>query len=186
MRERPPARRRRGAHAEACTTDLMWIKQAPRDERYGVVDRARVRRAIGEGVRTMRSAVVLALVAVLAPRFATAHVVRHSSIPEAYTGTWTPVGTCGSTDAKAIVLAAKTYTKQAATCTVDFVSETAGAQGPIFSARLLCGGAQGPGSRPSTATLIIRPDNGDRISLGAAFGSLAAYQRCADGADAKH
>ena len=127
----------------------------------------------------MRRRAVTALIVVLAPHVAAAHVVRHSSIPQAYWGTWTAgAGTCGDAKKAAIVLSAKAYVSPMASCTVDYVSETAGAQGPIYSARLQCSDATGGTQRKSVANLIIRPDSVDRISVGSNFDSLTAYERC--------
>jgi hypothetical protein len=75
----------------------------------------------------------------LLPQVANAHVVRHSSIPQALWGTWTTAGvTCADGDKTAIVLSAKAYVSPAASCTVDSVSETPGEQGATYSARLQC------------------------------------------------
>ena len=133
----------------------------------------------------MRRIALLASIVVLVPQVATAHVVRHRNIPQAYQGTWaTAAASCG-VDKGAIVLAAGTYTSRDKNCTVVYLDETAGAQGPNFSARLLCSDSAG-GAKKSAVNLIIRPDK-DGISVGPAFDSLVAYQRClSNGADAKH
>src|SRR5215813_1536955 len=89
------------------------------------------------GGQIMRRIFVLALFAAVAPQAATAHVVRHNSVPEAYLGTWAP-GECGAGDKAAIVLSAKAYAGPSGSCAVDYVSETASEKGSLFSARLLC------------------------------------------------
>src|SRR5262249_18354179 len=136
----------------------------------------------------MRGRVLLASIVVLAPQLADARIVRHSSIPQAYWGTWMPAGTCTSADkAPAIVLAAKSYRSAAVTCDVEYVSETPGARAPIFSAHLLCADTDAPGRKKSVTDVIIRSDEGDQISLGSAFESLTGYQRCgASGVDSDH
>lgn len=135
----------------------------------------------------MRSIALMALVAALTPSIASAHVVRHSSIPQAYWGTWTTSdGGCGDAGKAAVVLSAKAYVSPAGNCTVDSVSETPGEQGPTYSARLQCAGAAGRTQKKSAANLIIRPDRAGRISAGPDFDRLASYQRCdAGGAGAK-
>ena len=58
----------------------------------------------------MRSMALTPLVAALAPAIASAHVVRHSSIPQAYWGTWTTHdGGCGDTGKAAVVLSASRF-----------------------------------------------------------------------------
>ena len=133
----------------------------------------------------MRRTALLVVAIALAPQVASAHIVRHRAIPNAYQGTWaTGAASCG-VDKGAIVLAANTYVSRDASCTVVYVDETAGAQGPIFSARLSCSDPAG-GAKKSAANLIIRPDK-EGVSVGPTFGSLVAYQRCvSSGADAKH
>jgi hypothetical protein len=127
----------------------------------------------------MRKTTFLAGLIVLAPLAATAHVVRHSSVPQVLQGTWqSSAEKCQDGDKNAIVLSAKSYASAAGNCTVDYVSETASPRGPIYSARLLCSETTGSAQKRSATNLIIRPDGTDRISVGAAFGSLVAYQRC--------
>jgi hypothetical protein len=121
---------------------------------------------------------ILALSAALTAHSAAAHVVRHGSIPAAYRGTWAPTAaTCKDAD-KAVVLSAKTYVGPSASCVVDYVSETAGRKGPIFSARLQCSDPAKPAQKKTIANLIIQPDNANQISVGPGFESLKAYQRC--------
>jgi hypothetical protein len=122
---------------------------------------------------------VLTLLTVLLPHAARADVVRHSAIPDAYLGRWAAdAAKCGESDKAAVVLAAKAYASSSANCTVDFVSETAGVRGSIYSARLQCSNPASKGKTKSAANLIIRPDSTDRISIGSSFDSLTAYQRC--------
>ena len=122
---------------------------------------------------------VLILTIVLLPLAAGADVVRRSAIPDAYLGTWAAdAEKCGESDKVGVVLAAKAYTSSAANCTVDFVSETAGARGAIYSARLQCSNPAAKGKTKSISNLIIRPDSADRISIGPSFDRLTIYQRC--------
>jgi hypothetical protein len=122
---------------------------------------------------------VLILTVVLLPLAAGADVVRRSAIPDAYLGTWAAdAGKCGESDKGGVVLAAKAYTSSAANCTVDFVSETAGARGAIYSARLQCSNPASKSKAKSISNLIIRPESTDRISIGSSFDSLTPYRRC--------
>ena len=125
----------------------------------------------------MRTAFVLTLVVAIAPHVASAHVVRHNSIPEAYWGTWGP-GACSADDKAAIVLSAKAYVGPAGKCSVDYVSETASPNGSTYSARLLC---PGMGAQKNTvANLIFRPGVDGGISVGPTFASLKAHRRCSE------
>jgi hypothetical protein len=124
----------------------------------------------------MRVAGILVVAVAFTPCAALGDIKRHASIPEAVQGTWAVgAGGCEPDDKSLIVLTAKTYASGDAKCTVDWVSETAGSRGPIYSARLRCGNP--PAQKASN--LIIRPDGADQISAGADFSHLAAYQRCA-------
>src|SRR5262249_11682342 len=66
-------------------------------------------------------------------------------------------------DKSVIVMAAKAYTSAEMKCAVDWVSETPGPSGPIYSARLRCTGQ--PAQPPSMINLIIRPDNAKQVSV---------------------
>lgn len=130
----------------------------------------------------MRSMALMTFLVALAPSIATADVVRHSSIPQAYWGKWSANGgTCADGDKAGIVLSAKAYVSPAGNCTVDFVSETAGEHGPTYSARLQCGKAAGGTQKKSVVNLIIRPEDGNQISVGPGFDRLTGYQRCGQG-----
>jgi hypothetical protein len=124
----------------------------------------------------MRTAFVLMVVVAVAPQVASAHVVRHNSIPEVYWGTWSPGATCSADDKAAIVLTAKGYVGPAGNCSVDYVSETATPKGSTYSARLLC---PGTGAHKKTVVnLIFRSDADGGISAGPTFVSLKAHRRC--------
>src|SRR5262249_49972882 len=113
------------------------------------------------------------------PPSATAHVVRHSSIPQAYWGQWSASGgACADADKTSLVLSAKAYSSSDTRCAVDFVSETPAQGGPTYSARLLCTNAAGGTQKKPVKNLIIRPGNDGQISVGPGFDSLTTYQRC--------
>ena len=102
---------------------------------------------------------------------ATADVVRHSSIPERYWGTW--VGA----EESVFVLSAKSYVSPGANCSVEWVSQTAGARGSIYSARLHCFSPAGRAGTTATSDLIIWPENIDRIAVGPDFKNLRVFRR---------
>jgi hypothetical protein len=104
--------------------------------------------------------------------------VRRTTIPESFWGSWAPSpDVCQSADKSVIVLSAKTYVTPEANCTVNWVAETAGARGPIYSAHIQCSKRAGKAQR-TIFDLIILPRNANQISLGPEFGSLKTYQRC--------
>ena len=121
----------------------------------------------------------MVLIVLLAPQIAMARVVRHGSIPQAYWGTWMPsTDACGGSDKSAVTLAAKTYKGPTGSCAVEYVSETPGAEGPIFSAHLRCSSSGAQKQTTSTTDLLMRPDKDGRIALGPGFETLVAYRRC--------
>jgi hypothetical protein len=127
----------------------------------------------------MRKFALLAFVSALAPQVVTAAVVRHSSLPGTYRGTWAPsAGSCENTDKSVIVLSAKAYKGPAGNCAVKSVSKKPGRHGSVYSARLDCS-SPGVGAHKKTiVNLIIRPDSATQISAGPSFNSLKHYQRC--------
>jgi len=127
----------------------------------------------------MRNVFASVLIVAAAPQLASAHVVRHNSIPEAYLGTWAPgEGECGASHKAAIVLSAKTYAGPSGSCAVDYVSETPSEKGALFSARLLCPSLRGQ-AKKTVVNLIFRLDGTDQVSFGPSFAGLKAYRRCA-------
>ena len=116
----------------------------------------RVTVAAAEEGEIMRKALVLAFVIAVAPQVASAHVVRHNSIPEAYLGTWAPgEGACSADDKTAFVLSAKGYVGPAGNCSLEYVSETPSPKGSTYSARLNCPATgKGPGSLTSATSPV--------------------------------
>jgi hypothetical protein len=62
-------------------------------------------------------------------------------------------------------------------CAVQWVTETAGRSGPIYSARLRCSAAATPDQKTELDRLIIPQENG-QVSAGPGFDALKTYQRC--------
>ncbi len=125
----------------------------------------------------MRSAFCLALIAALASGAAGAREIRRDAVPEDFWGTWgTSTDACRDKDKSLVVLSAKSYASPAGTCDIDYVMETPGRGGAIYSARMHCSGAQ-PQAK-TIANLIIRSESEGRISLGSTFENLAAHHRC--------
>src|SRR6516225_10101316 len=118
-----------------------------------------------------------AVFALLIGQMATADVVRHAAIPASLWGTWAlNLDDCNNTD-NVIVLSAKGRDSSEVKCTVDWVSQTPGARGSIFSARLHCRRTAN-GSDNTIANVILMPTDANQISVGPDFSSLKSYQRC--------
>ena len=109
---------------------------------------------------------------------AAADVRRLGAIPASFSGSWASTADgCESSGESLVTISAKAYAVQRANCTVLSVSETAGTQGSIYSSRLQCRNAQS--KKTKSATVILRQESPDRISVGPYFSSLKTYDRCA-------
>src|SRR5215471_14436024 len=126
--------------------------------------------------KIMQSVIPIAL-SLLASTVATADVVRHGSLPEAYWGIW--VGTAEPWAASSIiVLSAKSYVSGEANCSVDWVSQTASARGSVYAAHLQCTNRARKENQRTAANVIIRPSSIDRIEVGSEYANLKPYRRC--------
>jgi hypothetical protein len=114
------------------------------------------------------------LFAIFVSSVAMADVVRHDSLPNSYWGTWMRAGS----DRSAIDLSAKTYANDDANCAVIWVSETAGANGPIYSAHLQCSPRSEKPGEGFLSNLIIWPKSADEIAVGHSFKRLKIFRRC--------
>jgi hypothetical protein len=114
------------------------------------------------------------LLAIFMSNVALADVVRHGSLPDSSWGVWT------TTDPNHVVvdLSAKTYADNEENCVVNWVSETPGAGGPIYSAHLQCSRRSDRGEKRFTLNLVIWPKSSDEIALGPGFTSLKIFHRC--------
>jgi hypothetical protein len=85
-------------------------------------------------MKTMLKITFPTLLAIFISNVAMADVVRRNSLPDSYWGAWV------TTEPNQIVvdLSAKTYADNEENCAVNWVSETPGASGPIYSAHLQC------------------------------------------------
>jgi hypothetical protein len=129
-------------------------------------------------LEAMRSTVLLTVVAVLASYAARADVKRLESIPEPLWGSWAPsADACSKTDKAVLELSARSYVSPAGRCSVDWVAETAGARGSIYSARLRCSGTTERPQKTNSNSVLV-PKDADHLSIGADFSSLKPYLRC--------
>jgi hypothetical protein len=118
------------------------------------------------------------MVAVVVSHAATADVKRHKSIPESLWGSWAPSAeACNKAEKSIITLAAKSYVSSEESCTVDWISETSGARGSIYSAHLQCAGTvEGP--QKTVSDLVLWPKDVNEFSVGTDFSNLTTYLRC--------
>lgn len=131
-----------------------------------------MRQPIGD--ERMYKTAIPTLLAILMSNVAIADVVRRDSVPDSYWGTWMTTGS----DLFAIKLSAKTYVSNDTTCAVIWVSETPGANGPIYSAHLQCSRRSDRVEEHFPSNLIIRPTSADEIAVGPSFTSLKIFRRC--------
>ena len=103
--------------------------------------------------------------------------VRHEFIPESLRGSWGAGSDgCGAGDESIIALSANAYERAGERCTVEWVSETAGPTGPIYSAYSRC--QSQPAGQRAAANLIMRPEDVNRIAIGPDFENLKVYRKC--------
>src|SRR6266446_5228762 len=113
----------------------------------------------------MRAIAILAAAATFVAHAAVADVKRHELIPEQLRGSWVPsADACKSADKSIIVVAAKTYTSSEANCAVAWVSETAAARGPVYSAHLQCAKPQEKAPKTQSDVVFSAKDV-DHISI---------------------
>jgi hypothetical protein len=117
---------------------------------------------------------------ILAPGVATADVVRHSVIPEAYRGTWV-AGAGTERGGAVIVLSGDAYVGPGENCSVGWVSQTAGAQGSIYATHLRCADPGTGTGNKRVANLILWPKDSDHIAIGPEFTHLKIFHRCHSG-----
>jgi hypothetical protein len=126
----------------------------------------------------MRITGVVAVAVLLAGQAAVADVVRHKAVPVPLRGTWaSSADDCNKSDKSVITLSADRYAGSDAHCAVLWVSETAGARGTVYSARMRCSNKE-KGSGEVISNLVLMPKDTDQISAGSTFDSLKTYQRC--------
>jgi hypothetical protein len=114
------------------------------------------------------------LLAMFISNVAIADVVRHGSLLDSYGGAWMTTGP----EQIVIDLSAKTYADKEENCAVNWVSETPGASGPIYSAHLQCSRRSDQGGKSFQLDLIVWPKSSDEIAVGPGFMRLKIFHRC--------
>jgi hypothetical protein len=93
-------------------------------------------------------------------------------------GTWAlKPDLCATNDKSNLVVREGGGTGPNDNCAVEYVVETAGANGPNYSAHMLCTDKANP-AKTTDMTFIVIPRGDDRISVGTDFDSLKTYYRC--------
>ena len=130
------------------------------------------------GIETMRAIAILATTALFIAHAAFADVKRHEFIPESLRGSWaTSTEVCKNADKSVIVVSAKAYTSPGANCAVIWVSETAAARGPVYSAHLQCSKPDDEAQKTQSDVIFVSK-GANQISIGPRFNEVKDYQRC--------
>jgi hypothetical protein len=120
---------------------------------------------------------VIVFVSALLSSASFADSVRHLSVPERFWGTWAPSADLCRDDKSTFVVSAKGYVTSQASCTIQWVTETAGAGGPIYSAHMRCSSLTAP-EETTEVNRIIVPNDREELSAGSDFKELKSYRRC--------
>ena len=123
----------------------------------------------------MRTVIVLACLLLSGATLADS--VRHLSVPERFWGTWAPSTDLCRDDKSVFVVSAKGYVTSQANCTIQWLTETAGAEGPIYSAHMRCSNSAAP-EQTTEANRVIVPNDRGELSAGPDFRQLKVYRRC--------
>jgi len=84
---------------------------------------------------------------------------------------------CAAKDKSSITIAADGYSTADGKCSVGWIVETAGSRGPNYAVHARCEG-DAQNARADVVNMILRPEGGDRISIGKSFTDLKPYLRC--------
>jgi hypothetical protein len=121
--------------------------------------------------------IIIALAAALLSGPALADSVRHLSVPERLWGPWAPSAELCRDDKAVVVVSAKGYVSSRGSCAVQWVTETAGGRGPIYSAHMRCS-SPAPAEETTEENLVIVPKDDGQLSVGPNFQDLKSYQQC--------
>jgi hypothetical protein len=125
----------------------------------------------------MRAAVLLTIIAAFVSHPAISYVVRHGAFPASLQGTWAATDEdCKNAD-KSVIISDKTYVDPDKSCGVLWVSETATARGPAYSAHVQCS-SSAAGSKKSIDDLLLWAKDANHLSVGPDFSKLRVVQRC--------
>jgi hypothetical protein len=120
---------------------------------------------------------IIAFASALVSSAALADSVRHLTVPERFWGTWAPSADLCRDSKSTFVVSAKGYVTSQANCTIQWVTETAGADGSIYSAHMRCSSLAEPKETTEVNRIIVSNDLG-KLSAGPDFKDLKRYQLC--------
>jgi hypothetical protein len=127
-------------------------------------------------VFTILSAILA--IAALPSQRAGADEVRHTTFPSTLVGRWAPSAElCAAKDKSNVTIAADGYGTADGKCSVRWIVETAGSLGPNYAVHAQCEG-DGQAAKADVVNMIVRPEAGDRVSIGTSFTDLKPYLRC--------
>ena len=127
--------------------------------------------------RACGCAAILATGALLAAPSARAGDVRHPTIPKDAWGTWAlNTDFCATNDKSNIIIKEGGGSGPQENCAVEYVVETAGSGGPIYSAHMWCTDKTDPAKKADMTFLVI--PRGDVMRVGTNFDDLKTYNRC--------
>jgi hypothetical protein len=126
----------------------------------------------------MRRILIVAAILIGGAQAASADV-RHSGFPKAARGLWaTSAEFCGGgNDGSPIRISASRIVTPALRCKVEYVVETAGERGAIFSAHGVCRSRARPPAR-SILNLVVQPSGDSGAAIGTTLGDMKPYGRC--------
>jgi hypothetical protein len=123
----------------------------------------------------MRTIISLAATLLAAPSLADS--VRHLSVPEHLRGTWALSAEACRDDKTLVVVGSQGYKTGKESCAVQWVTETAGRLGPIYSAHMRCTSSD-PSQQVTEINRIIVPKPDGQLLAGSNFDDLENYERC--------
>lgn len=120
---------------------------------------------------------IIAFASVLASSAALADSVRHLTVPERFWGTWAPSADLCRDSKSTFVVSAKGYVTSQTNCAIQWLTETAGSDGPIYSAHMRCSSRAEPQETTEVNQIIVSNDRGE-LSAGPEFKDLKRYRLC--------
>jgi hypothetical protein len=120
---------------------------------------------------------IIAIASALVSSAALADSVRHLTVPERFWGTWAPSADLCRDSKSTFVVSAKGYVTSQANCTIQWITETAGTDGPIYSAHMRCSNSDAPQETTEVNQIIVSNDRGE-LSAGPDFKALKSYRLC--------
>jgi hypothetical protein len=120
----------------------------------------------------------ISAISALPSQRASADEIRHTTFPSVLVGRWAPSAElCAAKDKTNITIAADGYSTANGKCSVRWIVETAGSLGPNYAVHAQCE-ADGQPAKADVVNMILRPEAGDKVSIGTSFTDLKPYLRC--------